>query len=84
MLLRNRLSRGSLDAHILQGQAITGTPCEVPVPRNVTFKTQAIILVFLLDFLLQELRETLLYLRFPWRHPHFLQGLPHPLHRGYP
>ena len=68
MLLRNRLSRGSFDAHILQGQAITGTPCEVPVPRNVTFKTQ-VILVFLLDFLLWEL---------------FLLQPPHLLHHGYP
>jgi len=33
---RNRLSRGSADVHTAQGQAITGTPCDVPVPKKVT------------------------------------------------
>ncbi|MDB5013981.1 MAG: hypothetical protein JWQ25_2183, partial [Daejeonella sp.] len=33
-----RLSRGSLDLQTEHSQAITGTPCEVPVPKNVTFK----------------------------------------------
>jgi hypothetical protein len=32
---RNRLSRESEDAHTAHGQAITGTPCDVPVPRKV-------------------------------------------------
>jgi len=33
---RKRLSRGSEDAHTAQGQAITGTPCDVPVPKKMT------------------------------------------------
>lgn len=37
---RRRLSSGFLDEHTSQSQAITGTPCEVPVPRNVIFKRQ--------------------------------------------
>ena len=32
-----RLSRGSADWQVSQEQAITGTPCEVPVPKKVTF-----------------------------------------------
>ena len=33
---RVRLFRGSSDRHTSQLQAITGTPWDVPVPRNVT------------------------------------------------
>ena len=36
--LRKRLSFKSLDRHTSQLQPIRGTPCEVPVPRNVIFK----------------------------------------------
>lgn len=32
---RRRLSQGSPEAQTRQSQAITGTPCEVPVPRKV-------------------------------------------------
>jgi len=35
---RSRLSLGSAEAHTWQSQAITGTPCEVPVPKNVMVK----------------------------------------------
>ncbi|MCK7559223.1 hypothetical protein MKQ70_31340 [Chitinophaga sedimenti] len=35
MLLRRRLSFGFFEAHTSQGQAITGTPWDVPVPKNV-------------------------------------------------
>jgi hypothetical protein len=31
-----RLSRGSVDLQTAQSHAIIGTPCDVPVPRNVT------------------------------------------------
>jgi len=34
----NRLSLLSADVQTAQLQAITGTPCDVPVPRNLTFK----------------------------------------------
>jgi hypothetical protein len=34
---RSRLSRRSVDLHTSQLHAITGTPWEVPVPRNVIF-----------------------------------------------
>jgi hypothetical protein len=33
---RKRLSLGSVLVHTSQLQAISGTPCEVPVPRKVT------------------------------------------------
>ena len=36
---RNRLSRGFSDRHTGQSQPITGTPTEVPVPRNVKEKS---------------------------------------------
>ena len=32
---RRRLSRGSVERHTAQSQPIIGTPCDVPVPRNV-------------------------------------------------
>jgi hypothetical protein len=32
---RKRLSFSSVEQQTSQSQAITGTPCEVPVPRNV-------------------------------------------------
>ena len=32
-----RLFLGSVELHTLQSHAITGTPCEVPVPRKVIF-----------------------------------------------
>jgi len=32
---RKRLSRGSGEVQTSQLQAMTGTPCEVPVPKNV-------------------------------------------------
>jgi hypothetical protein len=35
--VRNLLSRPSSDWQVLQSHAITGTPCDVPVPRNVIF-----------------------------------------------
>jgi 16S rRNA (cytidine1402-2'-O)-methyltransferase len=35
--VRNLLSRASGDAQTLHSHAITGTPCEVPVPKNVIF-----------------------------------------------
>jgi hypothetical protein len=34
---RNRLSLASDELQTSQSQAITGTPCEVPVPKNVIF-----------------------------------------------
>jgi len=47
---RNRLSCGSLEAHTAQGHAITGTPCDVPVPKKVTliFEFFLIALFFLI------------------------------------
>jgi hypothetical protein len=36
MEVRNRLSRGSLERHTGQVQPMTGTPCEVPLPKTVT------------------------------------------------
>jgi hypothetical protein len=33
---RLRRSRGSWERHVSQRQPIIGTPCEVPVPRNLT------------------------------------------------
>ena len=33
---RSRLLRGSSEVQTLQGQPMTGTPREVPVPRKVT------------------------------------------------
>ena len=39
---RNRLSRWSAEVHTLQSQAITGMPCEVPVPKNVIFKIRVL------------------------------------------
>jgi hypothetical protein len=33
--VRRRLSRGSLERHTSHWQPIVGTPCDVPVPRNV-------------------------------------------------
>src|SRR4029453_6721244 len=35
---RRRLSRGSSERQVLHSQPIIGTPCEVPVPRNVISK----------------------------------------------
>lgn len=35
---RSRLSRGSGEVHTSQPHPMTGTPCEVPVPRSVSFK----------------------------------------------
>ena len=35
--VRSRLSRGSVERHTGQRQPMTGTPCEVPVPKNVSF-----------------------------------------------
>lgn len=35
--VRVRLSFGFSDVHTLHVHAITGTPCEVPVPKNVAF-----------------------------------------------
>lgn len=37
--VRKRLSRGSVDWHVLHSHAMTGTPCEVPVPRKVILST---------------------------------------------
>jgi len=34
---RKRLSRVSAEVHTEQLQAITGMPCEVPLPKKVTF-----------------------------------------------
>ena len=34
---RKRLSRGSVERQVSHLQAITGTPCEVPVPKKVIF-----------------------------------------------
>jgi hypothetical protein len=36
MEVRNRLSRGSLERQTGQVQPMTGTPCEVPLPKTVT------------------------------------------------
>ena len=36
--VRKRLSCGSAEVQTSQSQAITGTPCEVPVPKKVTVK----------------------------------------------
>jgi hypothetical protein len=33
---RKRASRGSVEVHTAQSQAIMGTPWEVPVPRKIT------------------------------------------------
>src|SRR3954447_3596831 len=33
---RSRLSRGSVERQTGHSHAMTGTPCDVPVPRNVT------------------------------------------------
>ncbi len=35
--VRRRLSRRSAEVHTLQRHPITGTPCEVPVPKKVSF-----------------------------------------------
>ena len=35
--VRRRLSRLSSERHTSQRQPITGTPCDVPVPKNVSF-----------------------------------------------
>lgn len=35
---RSRLSRGSSEVHTSHPHPMTGTPCEVPVPRSVSFK----------------------------------------------
>jgi hypothetical protein len=35
--VRSRLSRGSAEWHTSHGQAIMGTPCDVPVPKKVSF-----------------------------------------------
>jgi hypothetical protein len=32
---RSRVSRGSSERQVLHSQPIIGTPCDVPVPRNV-------------------------------------------------
>jgi hypothetical protein len=44
---RNRLSSGSEDAQTAQGHAITGMPCDVPVPKKMT-----VILLILLILLI--------------------------------
>src|SRR5262245_48692990 len=36
---RRRVSRGSADRQTAQSQPIIGTPCDVPVPRKVTFNS---------------------------------------------
>lgn len=41
--MRSRLSRSSVDRQTSQSQPMTGTPWEVPVPRNVTFKSDELI-----------------------------------------
>src|SRR5215204_3109498 len=35
---RNRVSRGSSERQVRQSHPIIGTPCDVPVPRNVICK----------------------------------------------
>lgn len=35
--VRSRLSLEFVEQHTSHGQLITGTPCEVPVPKNVIF-----------------------------------------------
>ena len=39
---RRRLSFSSVERHTSQSHAIIGTPCDVPVPRNVIFKLESI------------------------------------------
>jgi hypothetical protein len=46
MLERKRLSFLFTDVHTLQLQAIMGTPCDVPVPKNVTFILSAQFILF--------------------------------------
>ncbi len=41
--VRRRLSRLSADVQTLQRQPMTGTPCEVPVPRKVSFMQAKIV-----------------------------------------
>ena len=41
---RKRLSLESSEAQTLQGQAMTGTPWEVPVPKKVTFSLPIFVL----------------------------------------
>ncbi len=43
MEVRSRLSLKSGDVHTSQPQVITGTPCDVPVPKNVIFKIWSLI-----------------------------------------
>jgi hypothetical protein len=43
---RNLLSCGSVEVQTSQSQAITGTPCEVPVPKKVIFTTAAWFVLF--------------------------------------
>src|SRR6476469_4489875 len=38
--VRWRRSFGSVEWQVAQSQPIIGTPCEVPVPRNVIFKIE--------------------------------------------
>jgi hypothetical protein len=45
--VRKRLSRGSFDVQTGQPQPITGTPWEVPVPRNVNLNFGMGILFFI-------------------------------------
>lgn len=48
---RNRLSFGSDDWQTLQLQAIIGTPCDVPVPKNVICTLNFNIKINLLPYL---------------------------------
>lgn len=38
--VRSRLSRGSVERQTAHRHPMTGTPCEVPVPRKVSFMRQ--------------------------------------------
>ncbi len=39
---RSRLSRGSVERQVAQSQPIIGTPCDVPVPRNVILQANGV------------------------------------------
>ena len=43
MLARVRRSRGSVELHTGQSQAIMGIPCEVPEPRTVMVRSALVI-----------------------------------------
>src|SRR4051812_49325458 len=68
--VRRRLSCLSVDVHTSQSQAITGTPCEVPVPKNVMV-TAAVGFV-LSDAKMQPVFRQAIYNLFP----SFVQALP--------